>query len=688
VTLLYASTFAKSLDRLSAAEQKQVKITTVDLMLDPTGNGLQLHRVEKTDGFWTARVSQDIRLVLHKEDDRTLLAYVGHHDDAYRWAERRRLVQHERTGAMQLVEIVERVEERLVQPERLADEVVVAAPAPLPVHHPFATLTNDQLLDVGVPREWLEVVRETDAASVDGLFDALPAEAAEALYDFATGGRLEDHIAVRADADADPYVHPDAQRRFRLVEDIEELRAALDAPFAQWAIFLHPHQRALVERDWSGPARVSGSAGTGKTIVALHRAGLLAHDPEARVLLTTFSKPLAANLSAKADLLLAADPAARERLTVCALDQAAYDLYAAAFGQPNLATPAQIRAAIADARDAGLGGKLTPEFLFEEWDELVDAWNVTDGDDYAAIPRPGRRTRLGAQQREAAWGVFETVRRRLAERRLITWPMLYARLTTRLAEGGALPFTHVVVDEAQDLSVAQVRFLGLVARGRPDGLFLAGDIGQRIFRLPFSWARLGLDIRGRAPTLRVNYRTSHQIRVLADRLLPTSLTDMDGLAEERGTVSVFDGPAPDILTATDANAERDAVARFLRAALSDGADRTAIGVLVRSQGQFARARAAVAAAGEDPRAEDGIVIATMHDVKGLEFRAIAVMACDEDVLPDPARLAGIGDMAELEAATETERHLLYVACTRARDRLMVSGIAPGSEFLDDMKVRG
>jgi hypothetical protein len=586
---------------------------------------------------------------------------------------------------MQFVEIVER-QELVAAPAQTSTNAIMVAPEPLPVHRPFATLTDDQLLDVGVPREWLAAVREADEASVDGLFAALPDEAAEALLDHVTGGCLEDHILAHAAPGADPYAHPNAQRRFRLVEDLEELQAALDAPFAQWAIFLHPRQRVLVERDWSGPARVSGSAGTGKTIVALHRAARLARAEGARVLLTTFSKPLAANLAAKADLLLAADPIARERLVVRALDQAAYELYVTAFGQPNLATPAQVRAAIAKARDTGLGGKLTPAFLFEEWDELVDAWNVTDGDAYAAIPRPGRRTRLGVQQREAAWGVFEAVRRSLAERNLITWPALYARLTERLASGGALPFTHVVVDEAQDLTIAQVRFLGLVAGARPDGLFLAGDIGQRIFRLPFSWARLGLDIRGRAPTLRVNYRTSHQIRLLADRLLPASIADMDGLEEARGTVSVFDGPSPNLVIARDEAAERDAVARFVRAALADGADRSAIAVLVRSEGQYARARAAVVAVGEDPRAESGIVIATMHDVKGLEFRAVAVMACDEDILPDPARLAGIGDMAELEAATETERHLLYVACTRGRDRLMISGITPGSEFLDDLKV--
>lgn len=677
MTLLYASTFTASLNRLSGAEQKQVKLTAFDLQMDPTGNGLQMHRVEKAPGFWTARVSQDIRLVLHKAGDTTLLAYVDHHDAAYRWAERKRLVAHERTGAMQFVEVVERTEERLVTIDRGHD-----APPPLPVHPPFAALGDDQLLDVGVPRDWLAIVRDTEETGVDGLFDRLPGEAAEALLDYVTGGRLEDHFAVRAAPGADPFRHPDAQRRFRMVEGLDELKAALDAPFAQWAVFLHPLQRGVVERDWRGPARVSGSAGTGKTIVALHRAVHLAQAaPEARILLTTFSPPLADALAAKVALLTGAEPALRARIATRALDEAATELYVARFGESTMASASEIGAAIAAARDAGLGSGLTADFLLEEWDELVDAWQVADEDAYAVVPRLGRRTRLGPKQRAEAWRVFAFVRERLAARDLVTWPALYARLTTTIEAGRALPYAHVVVDEAQDLSVAQARFLGAVAKRRGDALFLAGDLGQRIFHLPFSWARLGIDVRGRATLLKVCYRTSHQIRSLADRLLPGSIADTDGNEEaRRGTVSVFDGPPPEIVMAVDEADERARVTAFLRACLDEGIAATELGVLVRSTGQLARARAALRAAGAD-----AVLPLTMHDAKGLEFRAVVVMACDQDVIPDPARLAAIGDVADLEATYDTERHLLYVALTRARDHLMVSGIEPGSEFLDDIR---
>jgi mRNA-degrading endonuclease RelE of RelBE toxin-antitoxin system len=692
MTLLYASTFAKSLDRLSAVEQKQVKVTTVDLMLDPTGNGLQLHRVEKASkgegGFWTARVSQDIRIVLHKDGDRTLLAWVDHHDAAYRWAERRRLVAHERTGAMQFVEVVEAVEAdegfggaalpcRGYVPMPAGQEPILKPDLP---DRPFANLSDDQLLDIGVPREWLVPVRAALSSTVDELFAHLPDEAAEALLDHATGGRLEDHVGVQASAGADPFSHPDAQRRFREVAGVEELRAALDAPFAEWAVFLHPAQRAPVTRGWKGPARVSGSAGTGKTIVALHRAVHLSKQDGARVLLTTFSKPLAEALAAKAELMTEALPDARARLTVRSLDQAAYAMFRDAFGQPSLATPAQVHAAIAAAVEAGHGAGHGAAFLAEEWEEVVDAWGLHDAATYAQVPRLGRRTRLGPKQRESAWGVFDFVRERLAARRLVTWADIYGRLTGRLETGGTLPFTHVVVDEAQDLSVAQARFLAAIGRtSGPEALFFTGDLGQRIFHLPFSWAKLGLDVRGRATVLKVCYRTSHQIRSNADRLLAREIIDQDGIGEVRtGTVSVFDGPEPVLALVPDEAAEIASVGLWLAERVSEGIAPSELVVLIRGSGQLARARAAVKASGAS------IEIVTMHDAKGLEFRGVAVMAVDENVLPDPSRLEGVGDVADLEAIQDAERHLLYVAATRARDRLMLSGISPGSEFLDDL----
>jgi hypothetical protein len=281
MTLIYASTFADALDKLAHSEQKQVKITTVDLMMNLKGAGLSLERINRaadTD-MWSARVSRDLRIILKRDGEDLVLAYVGHHNDAYAWAERRKIARHERTGAMQIVEVIEQKAEG-----KLFDwtaGVSTDEPASAGQAQPFWSLGNDDMLDVGVPREWLQPVREMVEDELDRLFDHLPAEAAEALYDYATGGKLDDHKPQPATIASDAFAHPDSQRRFRVLDNIDELQAALDAPFEKWAVFLHPAQRALVERPATGPMRVTGSAGTGKTIVALHRAVHLAQEDRA-----------------------------------------------------------------------------------------------------------------------------------------------------------------------------------------------------------------------------------------------------------------------------------------------------------------------------------------------------------------------------------------------------------------------
>lgn len=232
---------------------------------------------------------------------------------------------------------------------------------------------------------------------------------------------------------------------------------------------------------------------------------------------------------------------------------------------------------------------------------------------------------------------------------------------------------------ASTFTKALDRLLAAAGRARSDALFFTSDLGQRIFHLRFSWAKLGLDVRGRAQVLKVCYRTSHQIRRLADRLLAREIVDQDGIGETRtGTVSVFDGPEPELHLFDEEADEAAEVSAWLAARMAEGIGPGELAVLVRGQGQLARARAAVKATGAT------IPVVTMHEAKGLEYRGIAVMALDEDVLPDAGRLEGLGDIADLEAVQDAERHLLYVAATRARDRLMLSGIAPGSEFLDDL----
>ena len=685
-----ADTFTDSLGRLTAQEQKAVKTTAFDLQMDAAAPGLSFHKLDRAvdKNFWSVRVNADLRLIVHRGDASLLLAYVDHHDKAYRWAERRKIERHPTTGAMQLVEIRERVEELSRKPASTAPS---AAPAP----KLFAGLRKLELMAFGVPEEWVNDVRDVTEASLFDLLPHLPQEAQEALLRLAVGEKPVVPEPAAPDSTADPFTHPDAQRRFRVLHDGDELRRALDFPWDRWAVFLHPAQRDLVERRYAGPARVTGSAGTGKTIVALHRAVHLARRyPKARVLLTTFSKPLAQAVGVRLASLVGGEPAIAARIDVQALTGVAYDLYGKAFGQPNIASSTVVQGLLRTAASQAKDAKFPQHFLVNEWTEVADAQQLSSWEAYRDATRLGRKTRLGEKQRLALWSIFEAVGAGLRDRKLVTWAHIFGRLAAQAASGKNLGYDFVVVDEAQDLSMPEAHFLAAMAGSKADGLFFAGDLGQRIFQQPFSWKSLGIDVRGRSHSLRINYRTSHQIRIQADRLLPGVVSDVDGTQENRrGTVSLFDGPAPVIRLFNNEAAEVNAVGAWIRERLGEGYAPAEIGILVRSAAQVARARAAAKAAGAkavefDEKVEGAvgaIAISQMHLAKGLEFRAVAVMACDDEVLPLQERVEAVTDEADLLEVYETERHLLYVACTRARDSLWVSGVTPESEFLRDVR---
>ena len=552
-------------------------------------------------------------------------------------------------------------------------------------------LSDDDLLSVGVPTDWLADIRAATEDAFLELSAHLPAEAAESLLQFATTGVLN----RPAPAPADPYAHPDAQRRFRVIENVEELAQALDSPWDKWMVFLHPSQREIVEKDFAGPARVAGSAGTGKTVVALHRAVRLAKTlPDARVLLATFSDPLAASLATKVRLLAGPEtsviPTIRGRLFAgrCGRAVGTRDRPARARrqGRPDRAGAGEGRRGSRLGREAefpalGMGACRRRLAGRRTWPTISPCRGLgaTGGSGRNSASNSGRSSPPPAP----------TWRRAGSPPGPAFSPPSCATTPSKSAK----PFSHIVIDEAQDLGVPELRFLAAISPAGENGLFFSGDLGQRIFQQPFSWKALGVDIRGRAATLKVNYRTSHQIRRAADRLLPGPQRDVDGVLEERkGTVSVFNGPEPKIIVAQDEAAETSVVAAFVREALIQGVAPREIGVFVRTPDLLTRARAAVQEAGakslelsergDDPG--ERISIGTMHLAKGLEFKAVAVMACDEDALPLRSRIDSAADETELEDVYDTERQLLYVAATRARDRLLVTGVKPASEFLRDL----
>lgn len=692
-----SDTFTDGLARLTGDEQKAVKTTAFDLQINPASPGLQFHKLDKARdrNFWSVRVGSDIRLIVHRTDDNLLLCYVDHHDKAYQWAERRRLETHPKTGAAQLVEVRETVQEVIV-PVYVQEERKAPLKAAL-----FAEIAAERMLAYGVPVSWLDDVL---AATEDTVLDVaahLPAEAAEAVLCLAVGGTpvirrepVEERRSAETWIDPKAFEHPDAQRRFRTVTGSEELERALEYPWEKWTVFLHPDQRELVGRDFAGPARVSGSAGTGKTVVALHRAVFLARaNPDARVLLTTFSDTLANALRTQLRRLIHNEPRLAESLEVHSINAIGLRLFKSHFGAPQIASHEALVSAMKGAAGEVEGHKFSPHFLLTEWEQVVDAWQLETWESYRDVRRLGRKTRLPEAQRAVLWSIFERVRARLAAQKLMTVPGVFGKLAGAIAGSKNPPFHFAVVDESQDIGVAHLRFLAALGGDRANSLFFAGDLGQRIFQQPFSWKALGVDVRGRSRTLHVNYRTSHQIRMQADRLLGPEVSDVDGNTEERRhTVSVFNGPAPTIRVAEDEAAEIAAVSSWISDLSGKGLAPSEFGVFVRSDAQLDRARAAVQATGLPFKVLDDKVetssgfasIATMHIAKGLEFRAVVVMACDDEIIPLQERIETVADDADLEDVYNTERHLLYVACTRARDHLLVSGVAPASEYLSDL----
>lgn len=677
MNFIIADTFSRSLARLDTQSQSLVKQQAFDFQMDPARPGFKFHRLDGKDkNFWSFRVNDDIRIIVHQTPDSFVLCYTDHHDAAYRWAERRKLSVHPDTGAAQLVEVVERTEEIV---KRVYKHVGPAI---------FARFEDSYLSALGVPAEWLDAVKHVTEDDFDSLFEHLPEEAVERLMELALGNPVR--VPDRQVADT-PFLHPDAQRRFRILGGQRELQQALEYPWDQWIVFLHPTQRRAVERTLSGPGRVSGPAGTGKSVVGLHRAARLAGRIDARVLLTTYSRTLAARLSQSADILMGEDAPARARVQVEHLHRVAVRLRAARGGGSFKAASRRQLVEILDSANRRVGGGMFPTaFVRAEWDALIDPHWLPDWDSYRAISRAGRGTPLGARQRQRVWKICDLARTLLSERRLMTWSQLCHETAERLTASDQRPFDHVVADEAQDFGPAEMRLVRALAKEAPDDLFFCGDMGQRIYKRRFAWRAMGIDIRGRSTRLEVNYRTTEEIRRFADRMLPGSIVDGDGDDEPRRGVSLLNGPVPEIRGFGDDTAEVEGVAGHLEQWLQSGVNAGEVAIFARSESILhKRGRAVLDLCGlagqelsDDAPIEPGRVsLGTMHRAKGLEFKAVVVMGTSVDRVPLPTALEECADPSDREAVIEQERQLLYVACTRAREHLLVTYTGEPCPFL-------
>jgi superfamily I DNA/RNA helicase len=492
---------------------------------------------------------------------------------------------------------------------------------------------------------------------------------------------------------------PESQAEFLVITDDDVLEAMLSAPLERWRVFLHPSQRRLVERHWSGAVRVLGGAGTGKTVVAMHRARWLAQQlleagQPGRVLFTTFTRNLATDI--RANLTKICSPAQLQRIEVIHLDGWVMNLLRS--------QGLQVRVFNDEARDScwslamdvaetALGFDV--HFYRDEWKDVVLAQGCRSRDDYLMARRVGRGTRLTRQQRARIWPVFDAVRAEFRQRGL--WEPEEARqiaIDLLNRPGQPPPYAAVVVDEAQDLDGASFSLLrALVGETRANDLFIVGDPHQRIYGKPVVLSRCGIDIRGRARKLRINYRTTEETRAWATAVLRgLDFDDLDGGSDPSSDYrSLLHGDPPLVRGFQDPAEEQAFLLATLRQLRAHQHSLASTCVTARTNKAVDKLNALLQAEGfatrvinadeSDDPSDPALRLATMHRVKGLEFDQVFLPGLSADQLPLRPILDRCPDQLSRELFQQQERSLLHVAATRARKRVVVSHSGQPSPFI-------
>jgi superfamily I DNA/RNA helicase/mRNA-degrading endonuclease RelE of RelBE toxin-antitoxin system len=658
---------------------------------DPANPGLRFKQLKGDSRLYSARVSDDYRaLMLHLKDDEYMLVTVRHRSESYDNMDRYAHQVNQVTGGIDFYDMAS-----------LAEAVKPPAPAG-PAGPPlFAGYSEAQLIELGVGRPLLstigKITTEEQLLEFAECVPQLTADVLLALHDGASVEEVMEQVTAPVAA-AEPVDRADyaaaADRPASLVTtDDETLQAILQGGFERWQVYLHPVQRRVVERSYSGPARVSGGPGTGKTIVALHRVRwLVQHLPPGSsgqdVLLTTFNRNLATDLRKR--LLLLGGPELLDRVDVINIDQLATRVV-------NEAQPGTRLHWMDDDKATDLWRAVLlelgetrwdAEFLYDEWSQVVLGHAINSRQDYFRARRAGRGRQLNRTQRAAIWELVEQFTKRLDEANLWTFRRVAAhaaRLERELAATREPRYRHIVVDEAQDLSSAHWMLLrAMVAPGKDD-LFLAGDTHQRIYDNYVSLGSLGIEIRGRSSRLTLTYRSTHEILTAASRILGTeSWDDMDdGTDTLDGYRSVLRGPQPELRAYASWQEELDGILRQVQEWTSGDAS---IAVSVPTRKQVDQVESYLSAhdvpAGsigpDGPRLPEGVHVGTLQRFKGLEYQRMILAGITDAAVPgqraatDPAR-----QHRELMRA----RSLLFVAATRARDTLVISWNGQPSRFL-------
>lgn len=693
VSVAFSDKYFESLLKLTPNEQSQATKAVMQFQQDPQHGGLHYKKLTATKDskLRSIRANQDVRIIVAavEKENLYLMLYADHHDPAYVWAAKRKVEVNPNTGNLQVFQ----VEESTVD----SPKTELAAPAPPPGL--FDAIRDRQLLQLGVPEDVLPLVRsmkieaDLDTARING---QIPQDAHDGLYMLMAGATFEEAysetvVSVPDTVDTEDFgaalARPESLGQFAVAENEEALQAVLNQSIEKWRVFLHPTQRRLASGKKNGPVRVLGGAGTGKTVVAMHRAKWLADEvatSDKQILFTTFTKNLAADIRQNLSKICSSERLARievinlDAWVVSFLKKHGYDYGLLMDGQEEKRLWEQAYSEKPADADFSMA------FFQEEWARVIQPQSVTGIDEYKKASRIGRGTRLNRQQRIDIWPVFERYRHLLASNHLKEADDAYRDARSLIENDPAVrpDLYSVIVDEAQDMGTQAFKLIRTLAPEGPNDIFIVGDGHQRIYgKNKVVLGQCGIDIRGRSARLKVNYRTTDETRKLAVSILEgVVVDDLDGDEDnQRFYHSLMHGPSPEVICFETPNEQAEhIVAKIEQHQLEPEAccviARTrkevyAIKTLMESRGQLCHHLD-----GRSTQTPEGAVnLATMHRVKGLEFDAVFLASINQGLVPFSYVVNAAGDAVTRRQRENEERALVYVSLTRARKWAYVFG---------------
>jgi hypothetical protein len=692
-----SSDFLTSFSKIPQSQQKKVREFVTRFQNNPTSASINYEPIHDAHDkrVRTVRIGLDYRgVVLHPEQgDIYLLVWVDHHDEAMEWAKRKVFEINAITGALQVID-----SKQVEKAEAIRNHTTIA----MYDDTLFGTFQDNDLLRTGLPKLLLPTIRQLhQPEDLDELQPYLPEEAYEALYWIANLGYSIDQalyeVSNPAAIDSKDFSkaldHPDSKRRFVVVKSVDELVEILNEPLEKWRIFLHPSQASLVSRDFNGPARVLGGAGTGKTVVAMHRVRYLAKKmfkaPTDRILFTTYTKTLAGNIRENLKHLCGPEI---ERIEVVHLHSWAVNFLRSQGVNFQIASKEEIHQCWRDAFSASGTAEWSEFFIKNEWERVVQAQGISKLDDYLQIPRLGQSVRLSRPQRAAIWDIFDEYKRNLNILGKLEWIDVIRQTRLYLAgKGEILPYRAAIIDETQDLHPEELKLIRQIVPEGANDLFFVGDAHQRIYGRPVVLGKCGINIKGRSSKLRINYRTSEEIRNWSLAVLSSHpIDDLDGGVDSNQNYrSLLHGLSPSVQCFQSLTQERKYIIDTIKSLQTDGVNLDTICLVARTNKQLtedyvpglqnAHIDHLVLSPDTAENAAEGMKLATMHRVKGLEFHHVIIAGVNAGIIPWESSQK-LDDIEQYDSELQ-ERCLFHVACTRARDTLTITSYGLPSRFL-------